>query len=146
LSPARMAELDYELKADRGERTIERAKIFDRSGHIVYSDDRGELGGGGDAGAEAGTGPADRTFADRFPGRQLPGWQAGQDVWHRDLGPGWVWGSGVGRVTVRFETAATAPGPVRTFAIDDEALAPFEPWADLTRSDDQPSEDAAAPA
>jgi len=99
-----------------------------------------------DAGSEAGTGPADRTFADRFPGRQLPGWQAGQDVWHRDLGPGWVWGSGVGRVTVRFETAATAPGPVRTFAIDDEALAPFEPWADLTRSDDQPSEDAAAPA
>lgn len=97
-------------------------------------------------GSEAGTGPADRTFADRFPGRQLPGWQAGQDVWHRDLGPGWVWGSGVGRVTVRFETAATAPGPVRTFAVDDEALTPFEPWADLTRSDDQPSEDAVAPA
>jgi DNA polymerase IV len=96
-------------------------------------------------GSDPGTGPADRSFADRFPGRQLPGWQAGQDVWHRDLGPGWVWGSGVGRVTVRFETAATGPGPVRTFAVDDEALAPFEPWAELIRSDDQSSEDAAAP-
>ncbi|HEY8771230.1 MAG TPA: EAL domain-containing protein [Thermoleophilaceae bacterium] len=54
LSPARMAELDYELKADRGERTIERAKIFDRSGHIVYSDDRGEVGAIGDAGTRSG--------------------------------------------------------------------------------------------
>jgi diguanylate cyclase (GGDEF)-like protein len=53
LSPARMAELDYELKSDRGERTIERAKIFDRSGHIVYSDDRGEVGDVGDGGKES---------------------------------------------------------------------------------------------
>ena len=34
----------------------------------------------------------------------------------RATGPGWVWGSGLGRVTVRFETAETGPGPVRTFA------------------------------
>ena len=40
------------------------------------------------------TGPPDRTFADRFPGRRNPGWQPGQDVWHADRGPGWVWGSG----------------------------------------------------
>jgi diguanylate cyclase (GGDEF)-like protein len=53
LSPARMAELDYELKADRGERTIERAKIFNRRGHIVYSDDRGEVGDVGDEGEES---------------------------------------------------------------------------------------------
>lgn len=95
---------------------------------------------------EDSAGPADRSFADRFPGRPQPGWNAGQDVWHRDLGPGWVWGSGVGRVTVRFETAATGPGPVRTFAVDDDALAPFEPWVEVTHSGDLPSEDATAPA
>jgi DNA polymerase-4 len=54
-------------------------------------------------------------------------WLPGADVRHETLGPGWVQGSGVGRVTVRFETAATGPGPVRTFAIDDPALAPAEP-------------------
>src|SRR5215210_2886486 len=44
LSSARQAELDFELKAERGERTIEHAKIYDRAGRIVYSDDRGEVG------------------------------------------------------------------------------------------------------
>ncbi len=44
------------------------------------------------------------------------------DVEHRDYGPGWVWGSGLGRVTVRFETAETGPGPIHTFAADDTAL------------------------
>jgi DNA polymerase-4 len=48
----------------------------------------------------------------------------GEDVTHDDYGPGWVWGSGLGRVTVRFETADTPPGPVRTFAADDPKLRP----------------------
>lgn len=51
-----------------------------------------------------------------------PRWHPGQDVEHLEFGPGWVWGAGLGRVTVRFETAATGPGPVRTFAVDDPAL------------------------
>ena len=34
----------------------------------------------------------------------------GMDVVHDEHGPGWVWGSGLGRVTVRFETAETPPG------------------------------------
>jgi len=51
-------------------------------------------------------------------------WSAGMDVEHREHGRGWVWGAGVGRVTVRFETAATGPGPVRTFLDDDPALRP----------------------
>ncbi|WP_035812467.1 DNA polymerase IV [Jiangella gansuensis] len=51
-------------------------------------------------------------------------WAAGMDVVHDEHGPGWVWGSGLGRVTVRFETADTPPGPVRTFAADDPALSP----------------------
>ena len=49
-------------------------------------------------------------------------WLPGADAVHDEYGPGWVWGSGLGRVTVRFETAATGPGPVRTFRMDDPAL------------------------
>ena len=49
-------------------------------------------------------------------------WAPGTDVVHTEHGPGWVWGSGVGRVTVRFETADTGPGPVRTFRVDDPEL------------------------
>jgi DNA polymerase-4 len=44
------------------------------------------------------------------------------DVMHAVHGPGWVWGSGRSRVTVRFETADTPPGPVRTLAADDPEL------------------------
>ncbi len=56
--------------------------------------------------------------------RDRPAFAPGADVVHADLGPGWVWGSGLGRVTVRFETRHTPPGPVRTFAVDDPALRP----------------------
>ncbi len=41
---------------------------------------------------------------------------------HDVHGRGWVWGSGRSVVTVRFETADTPPGPVRSFAVDDPAL------------------------
>jgi DNA polymerase-4 len=54
-------------------------------------------------------------------------WWPGQDVRHHELGPGWVWGRGLGRVTVRFEGPLTAPGPVRTLAADDPALHPADP-------------------
>ncbi|RBY75945.1 DNA polymerase IV [Blastococcus sp. TF02-09] len=54
-------------------------------------------------------------------------WHPGQDVRHDEHGPGWVWGSGLNRVTVRFEGPGTPPGPVRTFFADDEALHPSEP-------------------
>lgn len=46
----------------------------------------------------------------------------GQDVIHDEYGRGWVWGSGKGVVTVRFETATSPPGPVRSMAIDDPRL------------------------
>ncbi|MGH3446746.1 MAG: DNA polymerase IV [Nocardioidaceae bacterium] len=55
--------------------------------------------------------------------RDARSWVPGMDVEHEDLGPGWVWGSGLGRVTVRFETAETGPGPVRTLQADDAKLA-----------------------
>ncbi|MGY1886340.1 DNA polymerase IV [Blastococcus sp. SYSU DS0753] len=54
-------------------------------------------------------------------------WWPGQDVRHEELGAGWVWGRGLGRVTVRFEGPLTPPGPVRTLAADDPALHPAEP-------------------
>jgi DNA polymerase-4 len=60
--------------------------------------------------------------------RRPAGWLAGADVVHDRHGPGWVWGSGLGRVTVRFETAASGPGPVRTFAADDPELHAGESW------------------
>ena len=56
-----------------------------------------------------------------------PVWRPGLDVAHDEHGRGWVWGSGLGRVTVRFETRDTPPGPVRTFSVDDPALHPVEP-------------------
>ncbi|MEV6755461.1 DNA polymerase IV [Streptomyces sp. NPDC051214] len=55
-------------------------------------------------------------------------WAAGHDVRHAEYGHGWVQGSGLGRVTVRFETPeASAPGRVRTFRTDDPALEPADP-------------------
>jgi DNA polymerase IV len=49
-------------------------------------------------------------------------WAPGMDVVHAELGPGWVWGSGRGVVTVRFETRDSPAGPVRSFAVDDPDL------------------------
>ena len=64
-------------------------------------------------------------------------WRPGQDVSHREHGAGWVWGSGRGLVTVRFEGPTTMPGPVRTFGVDDPDLQPsdppFRPPADVHR-------------
>jgi DNA polymerase-4 len=54
-------------------------------------------------------------------------WLPGVDVEHDDHGRGWVWGSGLGRVTVRFETRDTPPGPVRTFRSDDPRLHRVDP-------------------
>ena len=58
---------------------------------------------------------------------ERPTWRPGADVRHAELGAGWVWGSGRGRVTVRFEGPTTPPGPVRTFADDDPDLSPADP-------------------
>ncbi|MFF6986883.1 DNA polymerase IV [Streptomyces sp. NPDC010273] len=55
-------------------------------------------------------------------------WPAGHDVRHAGFGHGWVQGSGLGRVTVRFETPEDpGPGRVRTFRTDDPELEPAEP-------------------
>jgi DNA polymerase-4 len=54
-------------------------------------------------------------------------WPAGHDVRHAEFGHGWVQGSGLGRVTVRFETPYSEPGRVRTFRTDDPQLEPADP-------------------
>lgn len=55
----------------------------------------------------------------------------GADVRHSEFGHGWVQGSGHGRVSVRFETAATGPGRMRTFAEDDPVLESADPLDSL---------------
>ncbi|MGP3635460.1 DNA polymerase IV [Streptomyces sp. 24-1644] len=90
----------------------------------------------------AATGPeqADGTGVDEEPAdageeaaEETPGqlaarrWPSGHDVRHAAYGHGWVQGSGVGRVTVRFEEPGDAPGRVRTFRIDDPELQPADP-------------------
>ncbi|MCW2810269.1 MAG: dinB [Friedmanniella sp.] len=72
-----------------------------------------------DAGDQGATTSA--TVAD-LEERAQPRWLPGADVTHERLGAGWVWGAGLGRVTVRFETASTGPGPVRTFTLGDPEL------------------------
>ncbi|MFJ8538081.1 DNA polymerase IV [Streptomyces sp. NPDC093591] len=55
-------------------------------------------------------------------------WPAGHDVRHAEYGHGWVQGSGLGRVTVRFETPESSePGRVRTFRVDDPGLEAADP-------------------
>jgi DNA polymerase IV len=63
-----------------------------------------------------------------------PTWLPGMDVEHTSLGRGWVWGSGRGRVTVRFETGETRPGPIYTLPVDDPGLRPASPPVQSTRA------------
>lgn len=64
----------------------------------------------------------EEAHAQATPPRRARTWTPGADVEHVAHGRGWVWGAGLGRVTVRFETAETGPGPVRTFRLDDPDL------------------------
>jgi len=54
-------------------------------------------------------------------------WVPGADVHHQAHGAGWVQGSGLGRVTVRFEGPHTPPGRILTLDVDDDALSPAPP-------------------
>ncbi|WP_406511788.1 DNA polymerase IV [Streptomyces sp. NBC_00161] len=82
----------------------------------------GPAGPGGPAEAPERAEPADEPE----PARERR-WAAGSDVRHAVYGPGWVQGSGVGRVTVRFERPGSPPGRVRTFRVDDPELEPSDP-------------------
>ncbi|ARX81992.1 DNA polymerase IV [Streptomyces alboflavus] len=94
-------------------------------GEALDGDGRGVAAGGGEAGGEGASGDAaggaeSASLAERR-------WSAGHDVRHAVHGAGWVQGSGLGRVTVRFETPGSAPGRVRTFRTDDPELEASDP-------------------
>lgn len=74
-------------------------------------------------------------------------WQIGDDVGHPAFGHGWVQGAGHGVVTVRFETRAAGPGPVRTLDAADPDLSPADPVASLDWPPEpaEPAEPAAEP-
>ncbi|MCL2483421.1 MAG: DNA polymerase IV [Propionibacteriaceae bacterium] len=76
---------------------------------------------------EIGAARADESRVDLPPATVRHGWtgyRPGDDVTHEDFGPGWVWGTGLDLVTVRFETATSGPGPIRTLSVDDPHLRP----------------------
>lgn len=73
-------------------------------------------------------------------------WLPGSDVRHAEYGAGWVQGSGVGRVTVRFEEPWSPPGRVRTFPVDDPALQPADPLPLLRPDADAGAEAAEVPS
>lgn len=82
------------------------------------------------AGADGSAAAVEVHGADGAPGEGVGvgrRWGAGSDVRHAVYGAGWVQGSGVGRVTVRFERPGSGPGRVRTFRVDDPELAPSDP-------------------
>ncbi|MCX4961491.1 DNA polymerase IV [Streptomyces virginiae] len=104
------------------------ADVADRTGRT----DRTDGAGGGAVAAGAAEAEAEGAHgAAEPPGEPEPAperrWSAGSDVRHAVYGPGWVQGSGVGRVTVRFEQPGSEPGRVRTFRVDDPELEPSDP-------------------
>ncbi|MDH2390173.1 DNA polymerase IV [Streptomyces sp. HNM0663] len=102
----------------------------------------GEAGAAGPGVAEASAAPQGRNeAAEPKPEPEPPAerrWLAGHDVRHARYGAGWVQGSGLGRVTVRFEEPWSQPGRVRTFAVDDPELTPAEPLPLLRPSSPEP--------
>ncbi len=80
--------------------------------------------GPGEHGDEPAAGAPEQETPEQLAARR---WPAGHDVRHDAYGHGWVQGSGVGRVTVRFEEPESPPGRVRTFRIDDPELWPADP-------------------
>ncbi|MEV0256933.1 DNA polymerase IV [Streptomyces sp. NPDC050732] len=84
-----------------------------------------DAGGAAAAEVAAGDPEGERAVEPVVPAERR--WVAGHDVRHAEYGHGWVQGSGLGRVTVRFETPYSPPGRVRTFRTDDPDLEPAEP-------------------
>jgi DNA polymerase-4 len=82
--------------------------------------EKAEAGGPGEGPVPAAAPQATEAPADRR-------WVPGRDVRHAEHGHGWVQGSGLGRVTVRFESPGSPPGRVRTYSVDDPGLEPAEP-------------------
>jgi DNA polymerase IV len=79
--------------------------------------------------------PQAQQVVDAVAEPETAAWRIGDDVTHPHLGHGWVQGAGHGVVSVRFETRASGPGPMRTFPVEDCGLSSANPvdsldWAD----------------
>ncbi|CAN5576659.1 DNA polymerase IV [soil metagenome] len=99
-----------------------------RSSTVEYPDaftDIRDAEPGAEPGADTATGTRSESTLIRDGLRQQ--WSTGADVVHDEHGTGWVWGSGSGVVTVRFEGPHTGAGRVRSFSVDDPALRPAGP-------------------
>ncbi|MDT5216689.1 MAG: polymerase [Mycobacterium sp.] len=59
------------------------------------------------------------------------GWRIGDDITHTEFGHGWVQGAGHGVMSVRFETRASGPGVMRTFADDSPEVERSDPLDSL---------------
>ena len=59
------------------------------------------------------------------------GWRIGDDITHTEFGHGWVQGAGHGVMSVRFETRASGPGMMRTFADDSPEVERSDPLDSL---------------
>lgn len=128
LSAVRQESLFPELDRHSGE--PDRTDV--EGGKEIEGIDEHTDGSGGEPGAE--TTPAAATAPDVPPPTRSYAtefWYPGRDVGHTEYGHGWVQGSGHGRVTVRFESRSTGPGPAYTFAADDNALTPADPLLSL---------------
>ncbi|MGW5277616.1 DNA polymerase IV [Streptomyces sp. NPDC004044] len=93
-------------------------------GRAAPDDPAAEHLGPGEHRDESAAGTPEQETPEQLAARR---WPAGHDVRHDTYGHGWVQGSGVGRVTVRFEEPESPPGRVRTFRIDDPELRPADP-------------------
>ena len=104
--------------------------LFASSADVGDGADTGESpvgSSGGDSRPDDGADSAADPDAPIEPPPRSRHWSPGADAMHSTYGPGWVWGAGLRRVTVRFETASGGTGSVRTFAADDPELAPYTP-------------------
>ncbi|MFG2978470.1 DNA polymerase IV [Streptomyces sp. NPDC048331] len=110
---------------------VDRSAASDGSDGSGGTDGTDGAGGGAVAAGAAEVGAEGAHGAMEPPAEPEPAperrWMAGSDVRHAVYGPGWVQGSGVGRVTVRFEQPGSEPGRVRTFRVDDPELEPSDP-------------------
>ncbi|MZE68407.1 DNA polymerase IV, partial [Streptomyces sp. SID5789] len=99
-------------------------------------------GGGAEGPAEE---PESEPAAEHRPAPAERRWPSGHDVRHTRFGHGWVQGSGLGRVTVRFETPYSRTGRVRTFPMDDPELTPAAPLPLVLSETRRPGEGPARP-
>ncbi|MDT5075641.1 MAG: polymerase [Mycobacterium sp.] len=65
------------------------------------------------------------------PQPEPSGWRIGDDITHTEYGHGWVQGAGHGVMSVRFETRASGPGVMRTFADDNPEVGRGDPLDSL---------------